>query len=252
MKELSKSDIYNFYNNKQLYKELCDEHSYIRRMYLEETKWKVKHLSKFIMKSEEIYSVLDIGCATGDFLSMFPYGIRKKGIDICEGNIQFAKEKYPQIDFICSDFYELNKTNIGYYDIIIISEILEHIMNDEELLKFAVNHAKIVLINIPLENQLKKTPEYGLYKHNDGHLRGYSQKDICKLIRDIDSTIVNENIIELNKSYIFIKQRLQKLIKCKNLMELYNVIRSLYNNNIPKSYILRIEKNSSRKEKCNG
>lgn len=134
------------------------------------------------LEIEKIYSVLDIGCATGDFLSMFPYGVKKKGIDICERNIQFAKEKYPQIDFMCSDFYELNKRNIGYYDIIIISEILEHIMNDEELLKFAVNHAKIVLINIPLENQLKKIPEYGLYKHNDGHLRGYSQKDIGKLI----------------------------------------------------------------------
>jgi len=36
-------------------------------------------------------------------------------------------------------------------DIIILSDILEHVENDVELLKMAGNYAKHVLVNIPME-----------------------------------------------------------------------------------------------------
>ena len=245
--EISKSDIENYYNNKNIYIKLCDEKSFIRKMYIDEKKWKIKYMSKLVSEKDNINKVLDIGCATGDFLYIFPFGNEKMGIDICKKNIEFARKKYPEIQFACCDFSEFKSEE--QYDVVILSEVLEHIINDEKLLEFAVNHAKIVLINVPLENELEKRIEYGLNKHNDGHLRGYTKNTIIDLIKKVNGKIISDKIIRLNKSWLIYKQCIQKIIRNISLNTIRKEIKFIYNNNIPRSYIIIVEKNNKGDEK---
>lgn len=240
MTESLEFKINKYYNNSLLYSELCNENSYTRKMYLEETKWKIKYLSKLLKNFDNINSVLDIGCATGDMLNLLPFGKEKLGIDICKKNIVFAREKYPHCKFICKDFYKLNYNEC--YDVIVLSEVLEHMINDLEVLKYAINNAKIILINVPLENELKIIPQYGLLKHKDGHLRGYTKNSIIDLIQQAGGKIIKEKKKNLNKSLIFYKQCLRKMSKSKTFKEKKNIIRFMNKNSIAKSYFIKVKK----------
>jgi len=98
--------------------------------------------------------VLDIGCGNG----ALTYDLAKKarkviGIDLSPENIRFAKRRYsaPNIDYLVGDA-------IGYkfeqkFNVIILSNVLEHIKNRIEFLKSIRNMAPKVLIRVPAINR---------------------------------------------------------------------------------------------------
>lgn len=96
-------------------------------------------------------NVLDLGCGNG-FLS---YDVAKKankviGIDIRQGNIESAKKNYslPNLEFIIGDAtaYQFN----GKFDVIILSNVLEHISERIDLLKKLKNISNKILIRVPM------------------------------------------------------------------------------------------------------
>lgn len=58
-------------------------------------------LQRWIEKNQiRVQSMLDIGCGTGVLCSrMYAYGIDAQGMDLSEGMIAMAKEKYPELVF---------------------------------------------------------------------------------------------------------------------------------------------------------
>lgn len=98
--------------------------------------------------------VLDIGCGNG----ALTYDLAKKarevvGIDLDSENIRFAKKRYsaPNIDYLVGDA-------IGYkfeqkFNVIILSNVLEHIKDRIEFLKSIRNIAPKVLIRVPAINR---------------------------------------------------------------------------------------------------
>src|SRR3989344_4365619 len=63
-------------------------------------------------------NVLDIGCAKGDFLSLFGDNWNKYGIEICDAAREEARKRNINVDFELKD---------GFFDLIIFRGTIQHI-----------------------------------------------------------------------------------------------------------------------------
>lgn len=100
-------------------------------------------------------SVLDIGCGNGSELAL-PLardGFQLTGIDTDRASIDRAREfarDFPNAKFHCSTLDEF--TNTAHFDVVILSEVLEHLEQPDELLKAAAQRLKsagVLLVTVP-------------------------------------------------------------------------------------------------------
>jgi len=96
-------------------------------------------------------TVLDIGCGNGSVA----YDIARKakkvvGIDIDEENIGIAKKNFflDNIDYICGDILSWDFRQ--KFDVVVLSNVLEHIEKRVELLKKIKNLGEKLLIRVPM------------------------------------------------------------------------------------------------------
>lgn len=77
-------------------------------------------------------SVLELGCGVGNLIANLSpsYGV---GVDISEETINIAKQKYPNINFVCKDIEEFSLNR--KFDYIIISGTLNSVNNIQQLLQ---------------------------------------------------------------------------------------------------------------------
>lgn len=114
-----------------------------------------KEIEKVLRKKRNI-SVLDIGCGTGDYIEIFNnYGVNYLGVDLSSYAIDKLKIKYPEMSFICGDIFkvELDKK----FDVIFLSEVLEHIIDEQKLLKKINNLLKtngVLILSVPYDPKL--------------------------------------------------------------------------------------------------
>ncbi len=89
-------------------------------------------------------SVLEIGCATGELIAAMPIrpGGRRVGIDISEANVRAAQARFPDVEFRCGDFRELAGSR---FDVVVLSDVLEHVPDDAAFLRDAAALADTVL-----------------------------------------------------------------------------------------------------------
>lgn len=98
--------------------------------------------------------VLDIGCGNG----VLTYDLAKKAkhvyaIDINRMEIEFAKDHYQSnnITYLVADATKYQSTH--QFDVIILSNVLEHIENRPEFLQKIAPLAKFFLIRVPMINR---------------------------------------------------------------------------------------------------
>ena len=131
--------------------------------------------------SNQISSVLDFGCATGNFL----YDLKKKnsntlcyGIDISSKLLKICKNKFEELDLSkktysfhpstdeknINDFLIANR--VTYFDLIVFDRVL-YCLNESEInnqFSILTNYAKFILID---DFQLDKDLDIQGYKHRD-------------------------------------------------------------------------------------
>lgn len=118
-------------------------------------KHRIMNYHKFFADNvSEKDSVLDIGCGNG----ALTYDVAKKaktvtGIDLNEKNIKIAKDKFSRrnINYIHGD--ALTDLPDKKYDVIILSNVLEHIDKRVEFLKSAKKLSSKFLIRVPMINR---------------------------------------------------------------------------------------------------
>ena len=118
-------------------------------------KHRIMNYHKFFVDNVgENDTVLDIGCGNG----ALSYDVAKKakkvvGIDLSEQNISIAKRKYSRenLEYIHGD--ALTDLPNERFDVIILSNVLEHIDKRVDFLKALKNRAPKFLIRVPMLNR---------------------------------------------------------------------------------------------------
>jgi SAM-dependent methyltransferase len=184
-KQPAKPDLFrDLYDRNAEYVERRDTNSHsARQIRVEVERFKIPGLVAVLPDDWHYRSVIEIGCATGELLAAFPgteaaVQIEKTGFDISPLNVATARGRYPNVQFLAEDFRQSGQRA----DLLILSDILEHVPDDVEFLRSAAERAQVVLINLPLEvcwqNRRRR---YGI-DDPSGHLRAYSLEDGWRLL----------------------------------------------------------------------
>jgi 2-polyprenyl-3-methyl-5-hydroxy-6-metoxy-1,4-benzoquinol methylase len=91
-----------------------------------------QHLTT-LMKDVSNKKILDAGCGEGYFLSKIQ-SKKKSGIELSEKRVSLAKKLYPELNIQVADLKQL-PFNDNSFDVIICSEVLEHVSNFKQALK---------------------------------------------------------------------------------------------------------------------
>ena len=133
-------------------------------------------------------TVLDIGCGSAYKLVKYFSGEKVVGLDL-EPNLSFIKNKYPDLDFRLSDFNNPPKES---YDLVICSDVIEHVLNPNELLNF-INKIdfKHLVLSSPEREYIQVLQKSFGWKvitngppHNEMHVREWSFGEFANYISD--------------------------------------------------------------------
>jgi SAM-dependent methyltransferase len=164
---------------------------YFDSMAAEREKWKKRNryyysqlekLLKFIIPPQR--SVLEVGCASGDFLARLDPS-RGVGIDFSPEMIKLARGKYPELTFEQDDAEDLKLNE--KFDYIILSDIIGHLYDVyqafHELRKVTKPDSRIIIThyNFLWEPVLKLGEKLRL-KMKEGHQNWLSLPDIENLL----------------------------------------------------------------------
>ena len=172
-------------------------------------------------KSSDL-AILEIGCSNGSLVTLpiAEGGYNILGIDLHQPSIDAANaaNKFDNASFLYKDLVDFDNDEI--YDVIILSDILEHVEDPDYLLRLSTKHLSqngIILISVPngygpseLERKfLEKTRIIHLinfiigsitrllgrkssaYNSDSGHIQFFRMKDLQKLYTSSDLVITS-------------------------------------------------------------
>ena len=151
--------------------------------------WKARNLCQLVPADLEVKNILEVGCAFGILLNNLADRLHIKtrlGIDISGKNIEIAKYLYPDCSFFQGTIEEFVKAKHleiknNHFDLIILSDIIEHIPDDLGFLEMVRKISSYVLLNLPLEKSFKtRNRQYG-EQDPSGHLRCYDKELAVRL-----------------------------------------------------------------------
>lgn len=162
-------------------------------------------LKGYLKKADK---VVDLGCGDGGMI----YGFSKEdknlkvtGIDISSRRIAHLKKEFPKYKFLCEDVCDTSlKSNSQ--DFIYTSQVIEHVEDDNEMLREIKRIAKKKAI-IYLSSVIKKPWAIYKYKNRKGkfcldptHEREYkSQEQFLKLLEDNGLKIIKIKSIPVKR-----------------------------------------------------
>jgi len=111
--------------------------------------------------------LLDLGCGDGRLLEMIGAGreARHYGSDVSSQALELAAKRVPDAAFFQLDITEQELP--ATYDVVVLSEVLEHLEDDEGVLRRVAGHTRHVVISVPGGPADKVEKQYG-------HLRNYA------------------------------------------------------------------------------
>jgi SAM-dependent methyltransferase len=130
--------------------------------------------------------VIEIGCGDGAIISALrtPWARTEfLGVDISRVAIELAREKgIPGADFQTFDGDTL-PTADRFYDIAILSHVLEHAPDPEALLREAGRVSDMVIVEVPLEaNLMARLPAARAEAKEIGHIFSFDQSGLDSLV----------------------------------------------------------------------
>jgi methionine biosynthesis protein MetW len=185
----------------------------------EDDRW--AKIKKLVNSQGSSLKILDVGCGNGWQASFFLKGNEVFGLDISESNVSQACSR--GIIARKHDIETPFPFQVGSFDLVVCSEVLEHLFNPENILKEIVRVLKpggAVIISVPnlfsLGNRMSLL--YGKkctlieYPYNQEHIRHYSIKRLKNILgsfglktKKVIGTSFTMNLLDLNPfSFIFI------------------------------------------------
>lgn len=166
-------------------------------------KWKAVNMANLIFRQlniEKINYICEIGGAEGIVINALGNLVKAKNTRNYELSKEFCKigeHLYSDIEFINAEFGNNTSENSSIYDLIILSDITEHVIDDSSFLAEVGKSCKYVVLKMPIERCLishdwafqamgRKVPldrQFG-HKHHNGHLRGYTIKSALNKVSE--------------------------------------------------------------------
>ena len=154
----------------------------------------VYHQAKEIFKSNSMTSVMDIGCGSAFKLLKYFKDFNTCGIDLTK-TVNFLKGKYPDRAWLDHDI----ENKLEYQsDMIIASDIIEHLYDPDKLLSF-INYIdfKIAIISTP-ERDLVRGVNHKGPPDNIHHIREWNTNELFNYISS-RFKVVSHELIQKNK-----------------------------------------------------
>lgn len=146
----------------------------------------IKRLCAPFIKPET--KILEIGCGNGLVMNQFEDGLGIV-IDGCDLN-KSAFQDMPAVSgkVFLYNIYDLNPELVGKYDMVVMLDVLEHIIDDLDFLQTAIKYLKkdgLIVVGVPAHQTL-----FSIYDKQVGHYRRYSGQKIRKLFEGADLDII--------------------------------------------------------------
>ena len=148
---------------------------------------------ELVKKLEGVQSICDLGCGNGHITGrLAALGYRVTGVDASASGIQIARRAYPGVEFVHALIDR--DLNLGQFDLVISSDVIEHLYRPSDLLEAAVTQLKPdgqILLGTPYHGYLKnlvlaasgKMDAHFSALHDGGHIKFFSVNTLSKLIR---------------------------------------------------------------------
>jgi 2-polyprenyl-3-methyl-5-hydroxy-6-metoxy-1,4-benzoquinol methylase len=146
-----------------------------------------------VQKIDGVRSICDLGCGNGHIAGrLAALGYEVTGIDASPSGIRIAERTYPSVRFV-EAMIDRDLTELGTFDLVISSDVIEHLYRPADLLEAA--HALLkpdghVLLGTPYHGYLKnlalavsgRLDSHFSVLHDGGHIKFFSVKTLSQLM----------------------------------------------------------------------
>ena len=148
---------------------------------------------ELVKKLDGVRSICDLGCGNGHISGrLAALGYEVTGVDASASGIQIAQHAVPQGNFVQALIDR--DLDIGKFDLVISSDVIEHLYRPSDLLEATVAQLKPgghVLLGTPYHGYLKnlvlaatgKMDAHFSALHDGGHIKFFSVNTLSKLVR---------------------------------------------------------------------
>lgn len=154
------------------------------------------------IKKIGIKNALNIGCGLGIMEHFMDEVIPIKGIDIVDDEIKVAKKLATETNRPYSYIkFDVKNLKCGSYDLVILSEVIEHVENDHQILDIArknLSNNGVLLVTVPnrmqLRNRFRKIFGKKLVLMDQTHIREYTSSEIEVLFHDSGFSVLDKDV----------------------------------------------------------
>lgn len=156
-------------------------------------------LSETISPLEDVNSVIDIGCGEGFIINCLNRP-DITGVDISKKALDIAKRKNPGCNFCTGSVYDLSFKESSF-DLVIATEILEHLKNPEKALQeIGRISSSYCLFSVPNEPYFRtmnflRGKNLKRYGNDIEHVQNWNSREFVKLLKTYF------NVVEVKKPF---------------------------------------------------
>jgi len=139
-------------------------------------------------------TVLEIGAVAGGNLSLYKeIGKDVFGTELSQRNVDYAKKQY-DINLLCADFECFLKSNQQAYDLVILSQVLEHIFDPYNVMKHVSSiNTKYVFIEVPSFDFKYVDMPYGMFIPT--HHSYFTMESLSGLMNRAGYKLIDANLL---------------------------------------------------------
>lgn len=149
-----------------------------------------------VRKINDVRRICDLGCGNGYIAGrLAELGYTVTGVDASSSGIELARQHYAGAEFICANIAAdlARKASIGDFDLVISSDVIEHLYRPSDLLEAAASLLKPnshIVIGTPYHGYLKnlvlsatgRMDAHFTALWDGGHIKFFSVKTLGSLI----------------------------------------------------------------------
>ena len=198
----------------------------------------IEYILKKYVKNKA--SILDVGCATGKLLNFIKTEGYKNvsGVDPVPNCREIAKREY-NISVTTSTLE--NFTTSEKYDLIIFSQVLEHLVSiDDAIIKahLLLKENGLIFIGVPDSEHFHKRFTEPFGEFSTEHINFFTYKSLLRLLGKFENIFIrsdNQNLLSVWKKMNIESVNIHKYI-CKSQAKMKNLIETI--NKLPKNTIV--------------